>query len=56
MLRASKAFLFAVPINCIGIGYVMLAAVKVVGALGFFESFGLLRTACFVCVCEKRLL
>ena len=40
VLRASKAFLFAVPINCIGIGYVMLAAVKVVGALGVFESFG----------------
>lgn len=40
VLRASKAFLFAVPINCIGIGYVMLAAVKVIGALGLFESFG----------------
>ena len=39
-LRAFKAFLFAVPINCIGIGYVMLAAVKVVGALGIWESFG----------------
>ncbi len=40
VLRGSKAFLFAVPINCIGIGYVMLAAVKVVGALGLFESLG----------------
>ena len=39
-LRATKAFLFAVPINCIGIGYVMLAAVKVIGTLGVFESFG----------------
>ena len=39
-LRAFKAFLFAVPINCIGIGYVMLAAVKVVGALGIWEGFG----------------
>ncbi len=40
VLRASKAFLFAVPINCIGIGYIMLAAVKVVGALGIWEGFG----------------
>ncbi len=40
VLRAFKAFLFAVPINCIGIGYVMLAAVKVVGALGIWEGFG----------------
>jgi len=29
-----------VPINCIGIGYIMLAAVKVVGALGIWEGFG----------------
>jgi len=41
VLRGFKAFLFAVPINCIGIGYVMLAAVKVVGALGIWEGFGL---------------
>jgi Na+/proline symporter len=41
ILRATKAFLFAVPINCIGIGYAMLAAVKVVGALGIVEGFGL---------------
>jgi Na+/proline symporter len=40
ILRAGKAFLFAVPINCIGIGYIMLAAVKVVGALGIWESLG----------------
>ena len=40
VLRASKAFLFAVPINCIGIGYIMLAAVKVVGALGIWEGLG----------------
>lgn len=40
VLRASKAFLFAVPINCIGIGYIMLAAVKVVGALGIWEGMG----------------
>ncbi|HMB91327.1 MAG TPA: sodium:solute symporter family protein [Rhodothermales bacterium] len=41
VLRGSKAFLFAVPINCIGIGYIMLAAVKVVGALGIWEGMGL---------------
>ncbi len=40
ILRASKAFLFAVPINCIAIGYVMLAAVKVVGALGIWQNLG----------------
>ncbi|MFQ5570432.1 MAG: sodium:solute symporter family protein [Rhodothermales bacterium] len=40
LLRGIKAFLFAVPINCIGIGYIMLAAVKVVGALGIWEGFG----------------
>lgn len=40
ILRATKAFLFAVPINCIGIGYIMLAAVKVIGALGIWERLG----------------
>jgi len=40
VLRATKAFLFAVPINCIGIGYIMLAAVKVIGALGIWETLG----------------
>ena len=39
-LRGIKAFLFAVPINCIGIGYIMLAAVKVVDALALWESLG----------------
>ena len=41
ILRAFKAFLFAIPINCIAIGYIMLATVKVVGTLGIWESFGL---------------
>ncbi|MGY6528419.1 MAG: sodium:solute symporter family protein [Cyanobacterium sp.] len=41
ILRATKAFLFAVPINCIGIGYAMLAMVKVVDALQLWESLGL---------------
>lgn len=40
ILRATKAFLFAVPINCIGIGYITLATVKVVGALGIWETLG----------------
>lgn len=40
VLRATKAFLFAVPINCIGIGYAMLAMIKVVDALQLWESLG----------------
>ncbi len=40
-LRGIKAFLFAVPINCIGMGYAMLAAVKVVTGLGVLESLGI---------------
>jgi Na+/proline symporter len=40
ILRGVKAFLFAVPINCIGIGYMTLAAVKVIGALGIWEALG----------------
>ncbi|MGB3295902.1 MAG: sodium:solute symporter family protein [Phormidesmis sp.] len=39
-LRGIKAFLFAVMINCIGIGYAMLAMVKVVDALQLWESVG----------------
>ncbi|MCW6036916.1 Na+:solute symporter [Spirulina subsalsa FACHB-351] len=41
ILRGSKAFLFAVPINCIGIGYAMLAMVKVVDALELWQSLGI---------------
>lgn len=41
VLRATKAFLFAVPINCIGIGYAMLATVKVVDALQIWQGFGI---------------
>lgn len=41
ILRATKAFLFAVPINCIGIGYAMLAMIKVVDALQLWQSVGL---------------
>ncbi len=38
ILRGSRAFLFAIPINCIAIGYVMLAMRKVVEALGLFDG------------------
>jgi solute:Na+ symporter, SSS family len=41
VLRGVKAFLFAVPINCIGIGYAMLAMVKAVDALQLWQSLGL---------------
>ncbi|MCU0523241.1 MAG: Na+:solute symporter [Elainella sp. Prado103] len=41
ILRATKAFLFAVPINCIGIGYAMLAMVKVMDALQIWQGFGI---------------
>lgn len=37
-LRATRAFLFAVPFNCISIGYGMLAMRKVVVALGLLDS------------------
>ena len=40
VLRGVKAFLFAVPINCIGIGYSMLAMVKVEDALELWQSLG----------------
>lgn len=38
VLRATRAFLFAVPINCIAIGFVMLAMRKVVEALGLMPG------------------
>jgi Na+/proline symporter len=41
VLRATKGFLFAVVIGSIGIGYAMLAMVKVVDALQVFPSLGL---------------
>jgi Na+/proline symporter len=37
-LRATRAFLFAVPINCISIGYGMLAMRKVIVALGLLDQ------------------
>ncbi|MGH7540376.1 MAG: sodium:solute symporter family protein, partial [Gemmatimonadota bacterium] len=38
VLRATRAFLFAVPINCIAIGFVMLAMRKVIEALGLLSG------------------
>ena len=38
VLRGVKAFLFAVPINCLGIGYVMLAMMKVMAVLRVWEG------------------
>ncbi|MEO8200820.1 MAG: sodium:solute symporter family protein [Gemmatimonadota bacterium] len=38
VLRGARAFLIAVPLNCIGIGYGMLAMRKVVVALGLLHS------------------
>ena len=38
VLRASRAFLFAVPLNCISIGYGMLAMRKVIIALGLLDQ------------------
>jgi Na+/proline symporter len=41
VLRATKSFLFAVVINSVGIGYAMLAMVKVIDALEIFAGLGL---------------
>ncbi|MGB7211205.1 MAG: sodium:solute symporter family protein [Gemmatimonadales bacterium] len=38
-LRGTRAFIFAVPLNCIGIGYAMLAMRKVIVALGVVDHF-----------------
>lgn len=41
ILRFTKAFLFAVLINMVAIGYAMLAAVKVMDGLGIWATLGL---------------
>jgi Na+/proline symporter len=38
LLRATRAFIFAVPINCIGMGYAMLAMRKVIESLGIWGA------------------
>jgi len=38
LLRGARAFIFAVPINCIGMGYAMLAMRKVIEALGLWGA------------------
>ncbi|UCC48258.1 MAG: Na+:solute symporter [Gemmatimonadota bacterium] len=37
LLRGTRAFIIAVPINCIGMGYAMLAMRKVIEALGLWD-------------------
>ncbi len=53
-LRGIKAFILAIPINCIGIGYAFLAMRKVVQALGLVKGeylFGMFTdTACLLIV------
>jgi solute:Na+ symporter, SSS family len=41
LLRGTRALLFAIPINCLGIGYGMLAMRKVLVALGLLHAFPL---------------
>jgi Na+/proline symporter len=38
LLRGTRAFIIAVPINCIGMGYAMLAMRKVIEALGLWDA------------------
>ncbi len=38
LLRTLRAFIFAVPINCVGMGYAMLAMRKVIEALGLWQA------------------
>ena len=44
-LRGTRAFLFALPINAVGIAYGMLAMRKVIDALGVWDQFGLAADA-----------
>jgi SSS family solute:Na+ symporter len=41
LLRGARAFIFAVPINCIGMGYAMLAMRKVTEALGLWDALAI---------------
>jgi Na+/proline symporter len=41
LLRGVRAFIFAVPINCIGMGYAMLAMRKVIEALGLWDALAI---------------
>ncbi len=41
LLRGVRAFIFAVPINCIGMGYAMLAMRKVIEALALWDALQL---------------
>ncbi len=58
-LRAIKAFLLAVPINCIGIGYAFLAMRKVAEALGIVDGhlvFGGISDTILLMACVAALL
>ncbi|MBC6418537.1 MAG: Na+:solute symporter [Prochloron sp. SP5CPC1] len=48
VLRSVKAFIFAVPMNCIAIGYAMLAMVKVVEALEIWQNLGIPADANYI--------
>ncbi|KPK81747.1 MAG: sodium:proline symporter [Gemmatimonas sp. SM23_52] len=41
LLRGARAFIIAVPINCIGMGYAMLAMRKVIEALGLWDALAI---------------
>jgi Na+/proline symporter len=41
ILRGTRALLFAIPINCLGVGYGMLAMRKVLTSLGVLDAFPL---------------
>ncbi len=38
LLRTTRAFIIAIPINCVGMGYAMLAMRKVIEALGLWQA------------------
>jgi SSS family solute:Na+ symporter len=38
LLRTTRAFIIAIPINCVGMGYAMLAMRKVIEALGLWDA------------------
>jgi SSS family solute:Na+ symporter len=38
LLRTTRAFIVAIPINCVGMGYAMLAMRKVIEALGLWDA------------------
>ncbi|MGD8699446.1 MAG: Na+:solute symporter [Gemmatimonadales bacterium] len=41
LLRTTRAFIVAIPINCVGMGYAMLAMRKVIEALGLWSALSI---------------